>query len=224
MGNKLYLRYLQSWRPYLLGKIAKWVLKILVSTCRIETKGLELFHEQAKKGAVLLMLWHNRLIPIPEFFWKKAPQYSYAAFISQSRDGEILATLADNYSFAKAIRVPHDGRAKSLKRLSDHLRTHKDIILVTPDGPRGPRYKVKPGIAFASKETNTPIIPLSWCANRFWQLRSWDKMIIPKPFSTLTFIFGKVQEEEREKELSHLEKTLIEVDREAAISSGKNPE
>src|SRR5262249_41681403 len=65
-----------------------------------------------------------------------------------------------------------------------------DVIIITPDGPRGPRYIAKPGIAAAACETGAHVVPFSWTATRFWQLGTWDKMLLPKPFSTLLVTFG----------------------------------
>ena len=59
------------------------------------------------------------------------------------------------------------------------------VILITPDGPRGPRYWVKPGVAYAAKTTSSHIVPFTWSASHYWQLNTWDRMLIPKPFSKI---------------------------------------
>ena len=56
--------------------------------------------------------------------------------------------------------------------------------------PRGPKYRVKPGIVFAARESAAPIVPFSWSASKAWRLNSWDQMLIPKPFSTIKVVFG----------------------------------
>ena len=61
---------------------------------------------------------------------------------------------------------------------------------MTPDGPRGPLYKVKPGIAMAAKEAQATIIPLTWDADHFWELKTWDKLKLPKPFTCIRVVLG----------------------------------
>jgi lysophospholipid acyltransferase (LPLAT)-like uncharacterized protein len=58
------------------------------------------------------------------------------------------------------------------------------------DAPRGPRFVSKLGIIYLAKRTGIPIIPVIWSADRFWQLHSWDRTIIPKPFARIVALFG----------------------------------
>lgn len=136
------------------------------------------------------MLWHNRLAIIAEVLNKHAPHFIYSAFISKSRDGEPLALLANSYKAGRAIRVSHNAKHQGLKMVIESLKTKEDIIVFTPDGPRGPRYKMKPGIVLAARESNAAIIPFSWSAKSYWTLKTWDKFMLPKPFTTLTITFG----------------------------------
>jgi hypothetical protein len=72
----------------------------------------------------------------------------------------------------------------------DELKTNGRIVAITPDGPKGPLYQVKPGAVIAAKEAGAPIIPLTWDAKPCWHLSTWDKMMLPKPFSTIHVKFG----------------------------------
>lgn len=161
------------------------------------------------------MLWHNRLLIISEILNKHAPQFIYRAVISNSRDGELLAILANSYSAGRTLRVPHNARYQALQQMISHLKSHNDILIITPDGPRGPRYKVKPGIAIAAHESQADVIPLSWTANRYWQLNTWDQMMIPKPFSHIEVKFDqalKCDTNESKTESILLQKYLKELD------------
>ena len=89
------------------------------------------------------------------------------------------------------IRVSHAARHQALKEVIDHLKATREIILFTPDGPRGPAQRVKPGVIMAAQASGAPIIPFSWEASRFWQFKTWDKFLLPKPFTTITVKLGE---------------------------------
>jgi lysophospholipid acyltransferase (LPLAT)-like uncharacterized protein len=165
-------------------------LKLLLLTCKYEVKGGENLRTSAKKGSSIIMLWHQHLPLIGPSILSAAPELSYCAFISNSKDGDIAAEYTTSYAIGRTIRVPHDSREAALKTLISRLRLKRDVAIITPDGPRGPRQEVKPGIAIAAKETEASIIPFSWSSTKFWQLKSWDRMQIPKPFSTIQATFG----------------------------------
>lgn len=166
------------------------LLWILLKTCRYKVTGEDNLRMSQKRGSSIIMLWHNRLPLIGTSLLKVAPDMSYCAFISNSRDGDIIAAYTTSYKIGSAIRVAHNSREKALKALISRLKIKRDIAIITPDGPRGPAFEVKPGIAIAAKETNASIIPFSWSSNRYWELNSWDKMRIPMPFSTIEAHFN----------------------------------
>src|SRR5262249_37246509 len=104
--------------------------------------------------------------------------------------GDPLARLAESYKSGRAIRVPHNARHHALGQLVNSVKNKGEIIIITPDGPRGPKEVVKPGIILAARETEANVFPFSWHAKRFWQLKTWDEMKIPKPFTTIDVFFG----------------------------------
>lgn len=205
--------------PRILAYGGKILLKLLVFTCWVEVRGLESFIKQADKGNSILLLWHNRLMLVASVFQNRTPKFIYRAFISQSRDGEPLALFVNSFKNGRTIRVRHNAKHEALKEMIDRLKHSQEILIVTPDGPRGPRYEVKPGVVMAAKETSAKIFPFSWSANRFWQLNSWDKMIFPKPFSTIYATIGSPILLDQESDLSSLSKvvenSLFQVDQES---------
>lgn len=180
----------RKWLPYIIAYTVKFAMRIILRTCRIEIQGIDRFVVTANSSPCILMLWHNRMAILPEIMHRNAPQFMYTAFISKSRDGDALAILTKSYSIGKVLRVPHNARHQALNKMISQLKTGKEVMLITPDGPRGPPYVMKPGIVMAAKEAKAKIIPFSWNANRFWQLSTWDKMMIPKPFSKINVSFG----------------------------------
>lgn len=160
-------------------------LKLLLLTCKFRVSGAEHIRSSAKRGSTIIMFWHSGLVLIGPSILKAAKEFIYCAFISNSKDGDIISEYTTSYSIGRSIRVPHDAKDFALKNLISRLKMKKEIAIITPDGPRGPSCVVKPGIAIAAKETNAAIIPFTWSADRYWELKTWDKMRIPKPFSTI---------------------------------------
>lgn len=199
-------------RHYLSFAIAyflKIFLRIILWTCRFQTKGLEKFHTVARSRKCILMLWHNRLAIVPEILRKFASEYIYAAFVSNSLDAEPFAIMINSYKFGRTIRVPHDSRAQALKKMINLLKNSHEIVVITPDGPRGPRYQVKPGVTIAAKKTSANVIPFTWNAKRFWEFKTWDKLIIPKPFTTIFLEFGSPLELINNLEMTFEQETML---------------
>jgi lysophospholipid acyltransferase (LPLAT)-like uncharacterized protein len=191
MIKKGWLHFKRKWFPHLFAHSAKFAVRMLLKTCKVNIHGLDLFVKTAAKSPCMLMLWHSKLVLISEILNTHASQYIYTAFISKSRDGDPLALLAQSYPCGRALRVPHNARHLALNQLIESIKTKGEIVIITPDGPRGPREVVKPGVVLAARETKANIFPFSWQAKRFWQLKTWDQMKIPKPFTTIDVFFGK---------------------------------
>lgn len=169
--------------------IGKTVAKMVLSTCKWEVEGLERFGQYAAKKKCILMLWHNRLAIASFILYRYARHFTYAAFVSNSRDGELIASLVRSYKVGSTIKVPHNSRHEALRLLIRHMQEKQDVIIITPDGPRGPLYEVKPGIALAALSTGAFVFPFSWQADKYWELKTWDKLRLPKPFSTIKVVF-----------------------------------
>ncbi len=131
---------------------------------------------------VAIVLWHNRLFLSAEIvrrFRVGRPAY---ALVSASQDGAWLTAF---FSLAGLRTVR--GSSSRLGReaasaLVDTLRAGHDIG-VTPDGPRGPCYEVKPGVVIVARRTRAPLLLVGAEFESAWQLRSWDRFRVPKPFS-----------------------------------------
>lgn len=177
-------------REKVIALTAKYLIRAILKTCRIEVTGLDKVVQAAEKGPVILMLWHNRLAPLAEILYPLSHRFNFAAFVSKSRDGEILSQFVLSYKGGKVIRVPHNGRDKALKVMIETLRKNEAIVMITPDGPKGPLYTVKPGVKFAAEETGAAIIPFSWEASGYYTLSTWDRFRIPKPFTRITAHFS----------------------------------
>jgi lysophospholipid acyltransferase (LPLAT)-like uncharacterized protein len=215
--------------PHIIVYFAKMAMRVLLFTCKVEIEGLDQFVKTAKKERCMITLWHNRLAIMPEILKKYASQFVYCAFISKSRDGELLAILAKSYTMGRTLRVSHNHRRKALNDLINQLKKGEEIMVVTPDGPRGPRYQVKAGAVIAAKEAEASIIPVSWSSSRFFQLKSWDKLMLPKPFSKIIVVFGDPLNLDKDSNLvgehkSLLKQSLLHLDIQVCAAVSSNSE
>lgn len=215
---------LKKWKvtffTFLILHVFRHLMYLSLKTCRIKAIGIDTFQKTAREDKCIIMLWHNRIVPILYFFEKFAPrELKYGALISNSRDGELIARLVTSYPQGIAIRVHHQAKHKGLLEMIEHLDVHRTVILITPDGPQGPPYQVKRGVVLAAQATSAKIIPLSWTSSKYWELKTWDKMRIPKPFSSIELRFGtpiqvsKDENEPLEKYAEELKDILFDLDK-----------
>lgn len=133
----------------------------------------------------IFAIWHNRQLMAPEvhrrFLQQAHPHRRLASIASASRDGAIAARVLEHFG-ATAVRGSSSRRgARALAELMDLAKQGFDLA-VTPDGPRGPRYEVKPGVIALAQHTGLPLIPASLHLSHKKVLRNWDGFQIPLPF------------------------------------------
>ena len=106
--------------------------------------------------------------------------------ISHHNDGELIARLIHLYGL-NVIRGSTFRGASTALRSAFKVLEQKDDIVITPDGPRGPRHSISDGAILIAQKKNVKIRIANYEASRFWEFKSWDKMILPKPFSRLIY-------------------------------------
>jgi lysophospholipid acyltransferase (LPLAT)-like uncharacterized protein len=105
--------------------------------------------------------------------------------VSKSRDGKLLASYAKTYRNVETILVGHRSRHGALLQMLQALEKNA-VVILTPDGPRGPRHAVKPGVIFSAQKCSADVVAMRASFSSKWTLNTWDKMQIPKPFSKVT--------------------------------------
>lgn len=192
MLNKLKMLFKKIFlqlRIFFIMTLGKACMHLLFMTCRKTVTGLEQFLAIGEKERTLIMLWHNRLAITPCILARYAPDFTYAALVSASRDGKLLKALVESYKKGRTINVGHQARYQALREVIRAVEQKQTIVIMTPDGPRGPCYQMKPGVAMIALETGAQVIALNWEAKHYWQLSTWDKLRFPKPFTTITISF-----------------------------------
>lgn len=120
--------------------------------------------------------WHQRLL----LFAETHRFQGITILISRHRDGELIAKTVERLGFQAVRGSTTRGGWKALKEMAS--KPLRDLA-ITPDGPRGPRHRLKKGAIHLAAATGCPVIPATCAFERFWQLNSWDGFIIPKPFT-----------------------------------------
>ena len=103
---------------------------------------------------------------------------------SHSYDGELAARFAELFGLPALRGSSSKGGFQALRQLSKALDYGASLVL-TVDGPRGPRHEVKPGAPILAGKRGLPILPIALVAQPAWRMRSWDRMILPKPFGRI---------------------------------------
>ena len=135
-------------------------------------------------------LWHNRLLIFPFVLRRFFSNRGGAALISASRDGELLADAIKRFDFDVVRGSSSRLGARAILQLTDVLALGRDVV-ITPDGPRGPAYELGPGIIFLAQKSGAPVVPVNMEYSSYWRLKSWDRFILPRPFSKVHVIIGQ---------------------------------
>ncbi len=175
--------------PRWLAAILAGLLKLYCLTLRLRMDDVGNVSELSGKQGAVLVSWHNRSL----FLAPLAPKFLRSwgrPLVSASRDGEYISTLIRFFGFQSVRGSSSRGGAEALLALR-HCIDRFEAPMLTVDGPRGPRYVVHPGAAALASSSGSPIIPIMVNAESYWEMKSWDRMQIPKPFSRVTYIVGE---------------------------------
>lgn len=162
------------------------LIRLLAMTWRMRADNDSAVRAARASGQrVIFTLWHGELLPL---LWYHRNQ-GIAVVISEHRDGEIIAQIAERLGYATVRGSSSRGGSRALIGLMRALESGLDGA-VTPDGPRGPAHVFAPGAAIASQRTGVPLLPIRASAARAWRLKSWDRFLVPKPFATVRVTYG----------------------------------
>ena len=193
-------------------------VRIIGATVRFEYSGLEHLRSIEESGRVpIYVSWHDRIVLGTKLLRDKRA----IVITSQSFDGEYIARFVKRLGFGTIRGSSSRGGVRAMVTTIRAARSGFPIVFMV-DGPRGPRYKVKPGPVVLAKQTGNPILAVSIEPKRYWTLKSWDKMQIPRPFSTALVSYGRplVSESGLETEAG-LQATLDELVQEGLRYSGR---
>lgn len=183
-GWKRFKRRCSHWLAvHLFGRI---LLPLLVRTWRREIEIPEdVLARTDQPEKLILSFWHNRQIGLLALAGRLG---SAKVLVSRHGDGEIIAQIVARFGIETIRGSSTRGGIGAFRQLV--TQTHSSHIMITPDGPVGPRYVVKKGVMMLASMTGRPIFWISFGVDRAWVFDSWDRFILPKPFARLRFRAG----------------------------------
>ncbi|MCC7202187.1 MAG: lysophospholipid acyltransferase family protein [Nitrospirae bacterium] len=200
---------------YIIPPIAMLIIYLLGITYRKEVVGRESEQSLIKKGInPIYALWHGRLMYLPfHYRWQK----NLNSLVSPSTDGEIIARTLRLFGVRTIRGSSYKSGSTAFRNL---IRVVKDRgrVFITVDGSRGPVFKVQKGILHLAKISGLPVLPVTYGAEKAHVFKSWDRFIIPHPFTRVVVIYGEpvyvardTSEEEIEAKRFELEQRLVQM-------------
>lgn len=172
---------IEGWKRALLYPLGLLV-RLWGATLRFQTSPEDERWLRNLDQPVAFVLWHNRLFLVSEIFRRYRQRRPVYGLVSASKDGAWLAAFFSLVGIRSVRGSSSRLGREAVTALLDVLRAGNDIG-VTPDGPRGPMYDFKGGAMIVARRAHSPILLLGGVYESAWQLRSWDRFYLPKPFS-----------------------------------------
>ena len=209
----------------LVSILGKLLIDFLFNTIKIERQGFERVKPIISSGKVIFAVWHSRMLLVSYL----CKGLNGTAMVSSSKDGEIAARIIQRQGHEAVRGSTKKGGFHALSRLIKKVKEKNKPGLIVPDGPQGPRCKVQPGIIILAQKTGYPIVPISYSAKKIKVFASWDRFILPFPFTKCTAVYGdpvyvpqNADENERKKRLILLENELNRITSDADRYYGHN--
>ncbi|MFY9143337.1 lysophospholipid acyltransferase family protein [Sulfuricurvum sp.] len=177
--RKRFLRALALW---LIPPIGTLIIRLIYLT---NTKRFHL-PNLIPSEPVIFAFWHGDLLMQPYLYYQFRTSPKANVLISDHFDGQIIARIMRYFKLGTIHGSTTRGGAKVLIQALKSLSEGYDIG-ITPDGPKGPRHEMSDGVVIMAQKRKTKVIVYSCVPSKFWQLPSWDRFTVPKPFGTLDF-------------------------------------
>lgn len=216
----------QTILKYRLVPLCYYLLRLYLSFLRVRVIGEEAAHKHfTKHGRVIAAVWHQRFLPALAYV-TKFRNFKPIVMISQSSDGELIASLASRLGLVPVRGSSTRGGRDALMAILRALKKNPGVVHIV-DGPTGPKGVVKPGLTAMAQVTGAPIFPVIISAEKAWVTRSWDRFLVPKPFSTVTIRWAEpflvprgTRSDQLEEIRKQVERLLLEAHAEADLKAG----
>lgn len=191
------------------------IVRSLGATLRIRAVGVDALAPRWRAGQPLIYaVWHGRIVMMPWLnAWLRRTRGARRAAVlaSRSRDGEVVSRYVARFGLATIRGSSSRGGAGALRQLVATVRAGEDVAVV-PDGPRGPRRQLQPGVVTLAALTGAPIVPLAFAARPAHRLASWDEQLVPWPFARSVLVFGETiavpRDADRQRAVKEVERAL----------------
>jgi lysophospholipid acyltransferase (LPLAT)-like uncharacterized protein len=210
-----------DWRQQFAGLLAFVLLRAVLATVRCRFTDRSGYFNRERHEPLIFCFWHNRLATCMKVYRlhgrNRKGLNKIAALVSASKDGGFLARILELFQ-VQPVRGSSSRRGpQALRELTTWAVRGYDLA-ITPDGPRGPCYRIQDGVTSLAQLTGMPVVPVTFNLRGKISLRSWDKFQIPLPFASCEVIIGEaltvpreVTDEQREELRKELERRLREI-------------
>lgn len=170
----------------LVGIFGTLLFKAIFCTIRVESVGYEKVRNLFESKKFIGGVWHSRLL-LGIYLYQGL---GTAILVSQSNDGEIIARVLERLGHKPVRGSTTRGGLRAMAQLIKAIKEEGRPVAITPDGPQGPRFRAQSGIIMLAKKTGLPIIPITYSAKKMKVFASWDRFILPYPFTKCRMIYG----------------------------------
>jgi lysophospholipid acyltransferase (LPLAT)-like uncharacterized protein len=197
---------------------AALVVRWLAASLRIVVRGADrLVPLWRERRPLIYAVWHGRILMVPWLNARLRETHGARAvrvLASRSRDGELVTRYVRHFGLDVVRGSSSRGGAAALRRLAATLAAGDDVAVI-PDGPRGPRCRLQPGVVALAALSGAPVVPIAFAAAPAWHLATWDAFLVPLPFARSALVFGEPaavpRDADRDGVGRALEAALIEV-------------
>ncbi len=208
-----------TWKRKLGYAIIRPIVKLLISsfwwTCRVEKIiGDEHALKLIEKGEPIIPCYWHQMHIFGSWYMRKLQKrgLKIGFLISPSVDGEVPAKIVESWG-AVAIRGSSNRTgARALRDMYNTITKDKVSPITTSDGPTGPVHEFKQGAVMLAQLTQSPMLPIAYMASRYWELKTWDKFIIPKPFSRIVIAVGEPHSIDKKSNAEKLEEERLRME------------
>ncbi len=164
-----------------------WFIRLIGPTLRVCVSREEGSQETIEQRPLIASFWHACMIPATYV----CRNLGVRVMSSNSYDGEYMGRIIRKFGFVAVKGSSSRNAVRALLGLRRALEAGWTVAF-TLDGPRGPRHKVKPGPVALARSSGVPLSTFHMAVDRAWVLNTWDRLMIPKPFSRILMRFGKL--------------------------------
>lgn len=183
MIRKFISRLLFHIVPFLVANI----MRVWFTSCKVTVYNNEVIFKRENEGQPFIAsFWHYSFLYI--FFYQR--KSSGVAMVSASKDGDYIAGLANQLGFSTVRGSTNKRGVNALKSMLKVVKSGSNAAIVA-DGSQGPALVAQPGAVFIASRTGVPVIPMVWSASKYFTVPSWDKTVVPRPFSHIHYHYGE---------------------------------
>ncbi len=176
---------MQRFALWLVPRLFVLLIKLWFRTCRVETGGQEFLTKIAQNGNGIAVFWHYSFV----YSLYALRTYSAAVMVSTSSDGEYVARAARLLGHLPIRGSSNRKGMQALRKMIQAVRDGYNCGMVA-DGSQGPPRKLQPGCILIASKSGRPILPVVWAARRYVAFQSWDRTVVPLPFTRIVLLYG----------------------------------